>query len=545
MEKEIRKYALQNALKFNGKANPGAVIGQLFSKDPELKKKAGELTKKVQEIVNQVNKISVDEQKKELMKIAPELLEEKKEKKKKELLELKNVKGKVITRIPPEPSKYIHLGHAVSFMINYLYAKKYNGKAVLRFDDTNPEKAKKEYYDATEEDLKWLGINYDSKIIASEHMEEFYKIAEGLIKKNEAYVCFCEQETMRNFREKSKICEHRENTEKKNLELWTEMLKGKFKEGEATLRLRGDMSNANAVMRDPVLFRIVDKAHTLTRKKYKVWPMYDFETVVGEEIAGITHIFRSNEFGAMRIELQDYIKDLLKFRKQEVLQYGRVSVKGYEMQGRVIREKIEKGEVKGWDDPRLMTIMALRRRGIVPETFHELALEAGLSPTETNLDWSVVASINRKIIDPTTKRFFFVKGNHKIKIENSIKEVTIPLHPENKDLGIKKIKVGKEFYVQDEIKFNETYRFMHILNFKNEKFISEPYEQNLKAKIIHAVPAEDAVDVQILMDNGEIIKGKGEGALKSLKEGEIVQFERMFFARLDDKKKMLFVYTHD
>ncbi|MBS3167453.1 hypothetical protein J4403_04600 [Candidatus Woesearchaeota archaeon] len=323
------------------------------------------------------------------------------------------------------------------------------------------------------------------------------------------------------------------------------MLKGKFKDGEATLRLKGDMGDANAVMRDPVLFRVINKTHALTGKKYKVWPMYDFETVVGEEITGVTHIFRSNEFGDMRIALQDYIKDLLKFRKQEVLQYGRISVNGYEMQGRVIREKIEKGEVEGWDDPRLMTIMALRRRGIVPEMFYELALEVGLSPTATNLDWSVIAAINRKIIDPTTKRFFFVKGDCKIKIDNDIKNVNIPLHPENKELGMKKIKIGKEFYINDVIKKNEIYRFMHIFNFKNNEFISEKYDPKLDAKIIHAVPVEDAVNVQVLMDNGEIIKGKGEGALRDLKEGEIIQFERQFFARLDDKKKMLFVYAHD
>ncbi len=545
MEQEIRKYALHNALKYNGKANSGAVVGQIFSTHPDLKKKAGEIIKLVNEIVLKVNKLNVEEQKKELNKIAPELLEEKKERKKKELPELKNVKGKVITRLPPEPSKYIHLGHAVSFIINYLYAKKYNGKCVLRFDDTNPEKAKKEYYDAVEKDLKWLKIDYDSKIIASEHMEEFYKYAEQMIKNDEAYVCFCEKETMRNFREKSKICDHRQHKEKENLEFWKGMLKGKFKEGKATLRLKGDMSNGNAVMRDPVLFRIVEKAHALTGKKYKVWPMYDFETAVGEEIAGVTHIFRSNEFGEMRIELQDYIKDLLKFKKQEVLQYGRVSVNGYEMQGRVMKEKIERKEVEGWDDPRLMTIMALRRRGIVPETFHELALEAGLSATPTNLDWSVVAAINRKIIDPIAKRYFFVRDAKKIKIENSVNSVKVSVHPENKELGMKTIKIGKEFYVQDEIKKGIVYRFMHLFNFKDAKFVSQEYEQKLGAKIIHAVPVEDSIDVQVLMDNGKIIKGKGEGALRDLKEGEIVQFERMFFARLDDKKKMLFVYAHD
>ena len=545
MDKEIEKFALHNAVKYNGKANPGAVIGQVFSQYPEMKNKASEISKKVNEIIAKVNKLPLEEQRKQLMKIAPELLEEKKEKKKKDLPELKNIKGKIVTRIPPEPSKYIHLGHAMSFLINYLYAKKYNGKCVLRFDDTNPEKAKKEYYDSIEQDLKWLKIDFDKKVIASEHMDEFYKYGIQLIKDNHAYVCFCNQEKMRDYRETSKICNHREQTIQKTLELWEEMLKGKYKEGEITLRLRGDMSNANAVMRDPVLFRIVEKPHVLTGKKYRVWPMYDFESAVGEQITGVTHIFRSNEFGQMRIDLQNYIKSLLGFRIQEELQYGRITIKGYETQGRVIREKIEKGEVDGWDDPRLMTIMALRRRGIVPETFQELVYEVGLSPTQTNLDWSLVASINRKLIDPTAKRYFFVKNPKKIKIKNNIKSVKIPLHPENKELGMKTINFEDEFYIQDELEKNKVYRFMHLFNFKDKNFISEEYDQKLGTKIIHAVPAKDAIDVEVLMDDGSILKGKGEAALKDLKEGEIIQFERMFFCRLDNKKKMLFIYTHD
>lgn len=544
MDKEIEKYALHNALKYEGKANSGAVIGQVFSHHPELKSKAQEISKKVNEIVKKVNSMKLDEQKKLLEKMAPELLEEKKDKKKKELPELKNVKGKVVTRIPPEPSKYIHLGHAMSFLINYLYAKKYNGKSILRFDDTNPEKAKKEYYDATLNDLKWLNIKYDSKIIASEHMEKFYSYAEQLIKNNQAYVCFCDQEKMRNYREKSMICDHREQNTSKNLNLWKEMLQGKYKEGEAILRLRGDMSSANAVMRDPVLFRIVLTPHPLTKTKYKVWPMYDFETAVAEEITGVTHIFRSNEFGEMRIELQDYIKNLLDFKKQDVLQYGRVTISGYEMQGRLIREKIEKGEVEGWDDPRLMTIMALRRRGIVPETFHELVLEVGLSANPTNIDWSVVASINRKLIDPVTKRYFFVKDPKKIKINNNLKKVAVSLHPENKSLGEKTITFDNEFYIQDKIG-KGIYRFMHLFNFQNDKFLSQEYNSELKAKIIHCVPVKNSVDVQVLMDDGKIIKGKAESSIKYLKEGEIIQFERMFFCRLDNKEKMLFVYSHD
>jgi len=545
MDKEIEKCALHNAIKFQGKANPGAVLGQLFAENPKLKEQAKELSKKIQDIVKQVNSLSLEEQRKKLKKIAPELLEEKKEKKKKELPELPNVHGLIVTRMPPEPSKYLHLGHAMSFLINYMYAKKYNGKCVLRLDDTNPEKAKKEYYDALHEDFLWLRIAPDKTLIASQEMETFYKYAEVLINKERAYVCSCDKDKVSEYRMHAKICEHRTQSAGKNMLLWKDMLAKKYEAGDVTLRLVGEIDCTNAVMRDPVLLRIVKAHHTLTKDKYVVWPTYDFETVVGEEITGVTHILRSNEFGEMRIELQDYIKDILGFKKQEVLQYGRMTVHGFETQGRVIREKIEKGEVEGWDDPRLMTLKALRRRGIVPETFYELVLEVGLSPTATNLDWSVVASINRKIIDPTTKRYFFVKNPKKVKIENTMKQAKAPLHPEHKDMGFKTLHFDDEFYVQDDLEKGKVYRFMHLFNFKDHTFISEEYDAELKAKIIHCVPVKDALDVQVLMSDGSLLKGKAEHALKNLKEGEIIQFERLFFCRLEDKEKMFFVYTHD
>ena len=545
MDKTIEKFALANAVKFKGKANPGSIMGMLFQEDPNLKKKAKEVSKKVQEVIKKVNVMSLEEQETKLKKVAPELLEEKKEKKKKELPELKNVKGTVVTRIPPEPSKHLHFGHAMSFLINYMYAQKYKGKCVLRFDDTNPEKTQKEYFASIEEDLKWLGIKVDKTVIASEHMELFYELAEKLIKNAEAYVCSCDREMMGRYREEAKICDHREISVRDNLEKWKEMLEGKYNPGEIVLRLKGSMDSPNAVMRDPVIFRISKAKHDLQGSKYKVWPMYDFESAVAEDLTGVTHIFRSNEFGKMRIELQDYIKDLLGLSKQEAIQYGRISIKDKVTSGRQIREMIEKGEVDGWDDPRLVTVKSLRRRGIRPETFQEVFLEAGLSSTETNIDWSVIASINRKLIDHDTKRFFFVQDPKKVKVKLDLKSVKVPNHPSNEKMGKRTLQLGEEFYVQDKIAKANVYRFMHIFNFKEGKFVSEEYDQELKAKIVHAVPVNDAIDVKVLMDDGSVVKGKGEKALSSLKEGEVIQFERFAFCRLDNKKEMLFVYTHD
>jgi len=544
MRDEIEKFALQNAIKFKGKANPGAIIGQLFRIDPNLRSKAKEISKEIAAVVKEVNAMSIEEQTAKLLKIAPELLE-KKEKKKKELPELENVHGKVVTRIPPEPSKYPHIGHALSFLINYMYAQKYNGECVLRLDDTNPEKVEKEYYQAVYDTLLWLQIKVDKTIIASNEMETFYQSAEELIQKEHAYVCFCDREKMSHYRTNSMICEHREQNSRQAMEHWKEMFTDKIKKGEAVLRLKGDMDSLNAVMRDPVLFRISDHEHPMQGTKYRVWPMYDFETAIAEDLCGVTHILRSSEFGNMRVELQNYIKSLLGYEIQEVKQYGRFNIVGAITKGREIRWMIEQGEVTGWDDPRLVTIMALRRRGIIPETIYELVFEAGMSPNQTNIDWSVIASINRKLIDPITKRYFFVENPRIVRVENVMRDAFVPLHPEDKSFGTKRLLFDNDFYVSDDIEPHKFYRFMHMFNFINGKFESEDYEPNLKAKIIHCVPVKDAIDVKVLMADGSLITGKGEKAILDIKEGETVQFERRFFCRLDDKEKMLFVYAHD
>ncbi|MBI2550106.1 hypothetical protein HYV83_02900, partial [Candidatus Woesearchaeota archaeon] len=396
IETMIRKYALQNAAQFGGKAASGAVIGKILAENPSLKSEIKEVAAAVTNVLRSINKLDVENQVAELSKLAPELLEKKKAEKK-DLPELKNAsKGNVVTRIPPEPSKYAHIGHALSFLINYMYAKKYSGKCFVRFEDTNPELAKKEYADAMLDDMEYLGIKPNKVVHISNDLPMLYEFAEKLIKQGGAFVCFCSQEKMRELRHEGFGCSCRQNDSKHNLDEWKSMLNKKYKAGEAVLRLKGSMESPNHVMRDPVLFRITYAEHYLQGKKYCVWPLYDFANSVEDGAMGITHIMRSNEFGTMRTELQDTLKALLKLPKQTVIQYGRFNVKGSVTQGREIRRMMDDGSIKSWDDPRLVTIKSLLRRGIQPETFWELAIEVGLSPTETNFDWQLISAVNRK-----------------------------------------------------------------------------------------------------------------------------------------------------
>jgi len=547
LEESILKFSLQNAVLHSGRADPRAVLGKVLAENKELRDKAKEVLEYCKEIVNKVNKLDLEKQKEKLQELSPELLEEKK--RKKELIELPNAEyGKVVTRIPPEPSKYNHIGHALSFLINYLYAKKYNGKCVLRFEDTNPKTSKQEYVDAMKEDvLEYLDIRPDKIVFVSDDMERFYELAEKLILKGKAYVCFCSREKMQEFRKKGLECECREKSPEQNLKEWKNMLNGKYKEGECSLRLKIDMQASNYVMRDPVIFRIVYEQHYRQGKRYCVYPVYDFENAVEEEFCGVTHILRSAEFGKMRVELQDYIKDLFGFKKQTVLQYGRFNVVGAVTQGRIIRQMIEEKRVIGWDDPSLVTLRALRRRGIQKETYYELAKTVGLSPTQTNIEWSVIAAINRKILDPVAKRFFFIENPVSISIKDAPEqEIKIKLHPEHPEYGFRHFKTSNEFYIEkndfEDLRDGELYRLMECLNFKKENqtlFFDSLDVKIFKEKgkkIIHWLPRDEkqVIKVRIFTPEHNYINGIAEQNLKNIKIGDVVQFERFGFCRLDE-----------
>lgn len=558
VKKAALKYALQNAVEFKGKANAGAVIGKVISENPELKERIKDVAAAANASVKEVNNIKPEEQVKKLQEIAPELLEKKKSEKR-GLLELENAaQGEVVTRFPPEPSKYAHVGHALSMLINYLYAKKYGGKFFLRFEDTNPEKVKQEYVDAILEDIEYLGIKQDKVTFVSSDIEKLYSYAEKLIKGGNAYVCFCKVEKMRDARHKGEECGCRAGSPEESMKAWKKMLASGFNEGEAVLRLKGDMKAENHVMRDPVIFRISRTSHYKLGSKYCVWPLYDFQNAVEDGMQEVTHIMRSIEFGGMRVELQDRIKTLLKLPKQTVIQYGRFNITDALSQGREIRELIAKKQVSGWDDPRLVTVKALRRRGIQPETFADLAIEVGLSKTPTNINWEVVAAINRKYLDASSKRYFFVENPKRITVEKAPnKEVSLKLHP-SEEKHERKFSVNGEFLISEKdyhelkkLKDSKLVRLMDCLNFtaSDERFVydSDKVEEYRKRgkKIIHWLPANGNIEAEILMPDATTAKGLAEGNASKIKEGEIVQFARFGFCRLENREKMRFIYCHE
>lgn len=545
-ENEIWAYALKNAIEYDS-VDSGRILPKLFRHGLD-KKDIGKTMPLIQEIVKKVNSMSKEQRVSEYGKYEKYGLE-RDVRKEGELPELENaVKGKVITRLAPEPSKYNHIGHALVFLIQYFYAKEYSGKCILRFDDTNPDKSTKEYYDAMKEDLTWLGIKWDEELIASNDMKKLYELAEKVIEKKGAYVCSCSQEEVKSLREKSKECKCRNNSVQENLKEWKLMLSGKFKEGERTLRLIGDMKSNNGVMKDPILFRISFAKHFIQKDKYCVWPTYDFENPIEDSLNKVTHVIRTNEF-ELRSELHQKILKLLDLKQPEIREIGRYQITGAETQGRLIRESIESGKITGWDDPRLVTVKALRRRGFVPEMFHQMARTVGLSKSGGHISPMVMESINRGIIDKIADRYSFVQNHVELKVENApkIKEVEVLIHP-SKDKK-RKVKVGKSVFISnndfEELKGKEV-RLLHLYNLqiKSKKEAIFTSEENKDIPKINWV--SEGVECKILMPDGSIVKGLAEKAIEKLKEGEIIQFERFGFCRVDKKSKkgIEFCYTH-
>ena len=557
LKQTITKYALQNAVKYKGKADPGAVIGKVFAEMPELKEKAQELSKEVAKIAKEINGLSLEKQEKKLQELAPELLEKRERTEEKDIFEFLGIREgqKVVTAFPPEPSKYPHIGHAKAIIVNYELAKRHNGIFVLRFEDTNPELAEEEFYDIHVDDYQWLGIKPDKVDYASDHMEEFYEYAEKIINQHHAYICSCSQETIKENRKNGAECQCRYNQSKYNIEKWHEMSKAKA--GKYVLRLKGHMQSPNTALRDPVIFRIIDDSHPRQKRKYRVWPTYDFENAIMDGIEGVTHRLRSKEF-ELRNELQRLIQTMAGFRETKIYEFARFNLEGVESSGRIIREKLKKKQLIGWDDPSLTTIVALRRRGFLPEAIKEFVLSTGLTKTEAVLTWDDLIAHNRRHLDAKCNRYFFVENPKEIKIENAPEKICeLKLHPEHPDRGMRKFKTKDKFYVAEndlkDFKEGKLVRLMDCLNFtkKKNKFIfdSADYEKYKKSgdKIIHWLPVQkDLVRVGVLMPNKEVKKGLAEPMVKNLKVRDIIQFTRFGFCKLDkkDKYKLMFWYTH-
>jgi len=385
LDKKIRGYALKNAIAYDGKAQQGSVISALFHEGlkKEDMKKYG---KKISEIVNEINKLSLEEQKKEFEKLE-KVVSERKERE--GLPELPNVpKTGVIMRFAPAPSGPLHLGHIISNMISSLYVKKYRGKFYVRIEDTNPESIMPEAYEQIKKDCDWLFGNVKEYIIQSDRLKIYYKYAEKLIKKGVAYVCECPAETFKEMISKQKKCQCRDLSIKENIERWKKMLnKNGYKEGEAVLRFKSSVDDANPAMRDFPLARINLHEHPRQKKKYRVWPLMNLSVSVDDIEYKMTHVIRGKDH-MDNAKRQKMIYEALGLAKKFPWTFfiGRIKFTDLLLSKRKITKAIAEGEYSGWEDERLPTIASLRKRGYKPEAFAKLAEHRGLSDVDKVMD---------------------------------------------------------------------------------------------------------------------------------------------------------------
>ncbi len=536
---EIYAYALENAL-IHGKAIEGGVLPKLFQHGLK-KEEISKIMPKIKEIVSKVNSINLKDKEK-LFESYKKFLKEKAEKEK-GLKDLPNAKkGKMVFRLAPFPSGSLHIGNTKTYLLNALYAEKYKGKIILMIDDTIGSEEKQiaiEAYALIPEAFKWLEVKYKKPILyKSDRLGIYYKYAEEIIKKGKAYVCSCSQEILRDKRARGIECSCRQMDVETQLKRWKEMFKAK--QGDYILRLKTSMQDPNPAFRDRVLFRISDRTHPRTGKKYRVWPLLEFSWAVDDHLLGITHIIRGKEL-MMEGEMQKFIWDIFGWEHVEMIYTGLIKLEGIE--GKLSKSKAQKevrsGEYFGWDDPRTWSVQSLKRRGILAESIREFVEEIGLNQNDISVPIDALYSINRKKLDLKADRYFFVENPVKISIENMPKksEIYVKVHPEKSKM--KKVKIGKEIFVsmKDFVKFkgNEV-RLMHLYNIlldMKAKFTSEENKQSTQK--IHWV--SNGIKTKIMMPDGIYAKGLAEDNIKKLKTGEVIQFERFGFCRFDNFNK--------
>jgi len=571
----IRKNALLNAVRHDGKAQPGPVIGKILGEKAEFRTRVKELSSLVNGVIREVNELTPDEQKNIVMEKWPEALVKEKAEEEKHLPPLPNAEkySQVVTRFSPNPDCVLHMGSARAIVLCYEYAHIYKGKFILRFEDTDPKLKRPvlEFYDSIREDLSWLRCKPDEEYIQSDRISIYYEYAERLLKDGKAFVCTCQPEQFRQKILESTPCTCRELPLEEHLARWQDMLVGRYGEGEAVVRIKTDLNHPNPAVRDWPALRIIDSEkypHPRVGSKYRVWPLYNFAAGIDDHLMGVTHIIRGKEHLTNMVR-QEFMYKYLGWHYPEAIHYGRLKITGASLSKSKIVQGVREGLYKGWDDPRLATFVALRRRGITPEAIEKMIMDVGPKTSDVILSWENLYAYNRKILDPTTDRYFFVHTPVELKVRQIPREFSakLRLHPEHPERGFREYHVQPEgndraasFWVSkrdiEASTMGSVTRLMELFNVRIEKadacsaeasFVSESYEEarNAKAPLIHWVPVGWDMPCEVMMPDASTAEGIAESACKQLKPDNVIQFERFGFVRIDKvNTKLVAYYTH-
>ncbi|KAK6460962.1 tRNA synthetases class I, catalytic domain-containing protein [Scheffersomyces coipomensis] len=485
--------------------------------------------------------------------------------------------GKVVTRFPPEPSGYLHIGHAKAAILNEYFAHNYKGKLIIRFDDTNPTKEKEEFQDSIIEDLALLGVKGDIVSYSSDYFEKMYELAIQMIKDGNAYCDDTPLEKMREERMVGDASERRERTVEENLKIFTEDMKNGTEEGlKNCLRAKMDYTAPNKALRDPVIYRGNLTPHHRTGTTWKIYPTYDFCAPVVDSIEGVTHALRTNEYRD-RNPQYEWILKALNLRHVHIWDFARVNFVRTLLSKRKLQWFVDKKYVGNWDDPRFPTVRGVRRRGMTVEGLRNFIIAQGPSRNIINLDWSVIWALNKKVIDPIAPRFTAVDAENAVvvNLDGPAKPYTEekPKHKKNPDVGLKPVVYANQVLIDQAdaiaIEDNEEITFMDWGNVIVQKIVKEgdivksidaklhldgDFRKTSK-KLTWLADTKDKVEVDLVDFDHLITKDKLEEGdnfedfltpetefhskafadlnIRTLKQGEVIQFERKGYYRVD------------
>jgi glutamyl-tRNA synthetase len=569
----IRKIALLNAVQHEGKAQVGPIVGKILGEKAEFRTQAKELTGLINEILTEVNNLPLEEQKRIVTEKWPETQKkEKVEEEEKRLPPLSNAEKykEIVTRFSPNPDCVLHLGSARAILLSHEYARIYKGKFVLRFEDTDPKVKRPglEFYPKIREDLEWLGCRVDEEYIQSDRVPIYYEYANRLIGAGNAYVCTCIPDEFRKKIIAMEPCPCRNRPASEHLERWNHMLDGTYTEGQAVVRVKTDIDYPNPAVRDWPALRIIDNVkypHPRVGTKYRVWPLYNLAAGLDDHLLGVTHIIRGKEHLTNGVR-QEFMYKHLGWEYPQAIHYGRLKITGAFLSKSKIVAGVRSGEFTGWDDPRLATFAALRKRGITPEAIKKMIIDVGPKPADVTLSWENLYSYNRKILDPLSSRYFFVADPVKLTVKNVPKTYVakLPLHPEKPEGGFRQYIVEPTgnsktatFWMTKKdaatMEPGKIVRLMELFNVKIEVanaenvdsvFISESYEdvRKTKAQLIQWIPVGEEYPCTAILQDASIVEGYAESACKKLKPDTVIQFERFGFVRVDTVDEKITVY---
>ena len=540
LRQKVTELALSDASK-HGSANSKSVLGKLLGASPSLRDRISQIKDLVDEIVPEINNLSIDE----IRKRAPKTITISKKKQKKELpsLNLKSGTTSVVLRFAPGPSGPLHLGHTRAVYLNAEYRDLYDGKLILRIEDTNPSAIDKDAYALIREDMAWLGVKPDEDDIytQSDRMDIYYEDIRTLLEAGHAYVSLTPAEEWRELKRRSKSDDYRDLSPAKQLVAFDKLRD----EGPGIVVIKTDLTDPNPALRDFVAFRVNEDEHPKKGREYRLWPTYNFAVAIDDKHMGITHVLRGKDH-LNNTEKQKWIYKYMNWEEPHFIHYGLVSNKDTMLKTTKIKEKISDGTYEGWSDYRLSTVRALEKRGYKPEAFRKFWVDMGVNEVDIQFSWENLNAFNKKLIDPRARRLFFVPNpiSFSFKSPTSVQK-SAPFHPDIPDWGVRTETISSKsriYLSKDDIKSlktGDTFRLKNLCNVTmHDDSLVYSETETIRGIPIFQWVSNKSIDLTLFYPNGSEAIGLVEKEALTLAQ-ETVQFERLGFVTLSDSKSNL------